>query len=404
MSEGGNVLEIIYYIMDELQGKRDSKQQLDAYLKENPDDRLKIDNYLNQFHVAFTPGRGAHMLETWKASYPEQYQQFSTIYGNECRSVRDWISGKIENPERKNIIRFCIQSGFADGEIKAVNDLLYAFNYDGLHIRSPEDAVCYFALKNKLPWEMTEQAIKELNWNSKSLSERNKLSGKKTKDIKYTGDVQKSIDELSSLNELVEHIQTHPDDFGPSKITARNIVKKIFAPKDEKQEQASQESEYDKLDFDPADLDPDTWKHTSSERNRNIAKWFCQSARIYNKNEDKKSPEKKRRKSELFNINAILRRSVPISRGEFIIIMLSLPLDQDWPESIAPEASKKRILYIINDNLERCGYDQIDPERGIFDRIILDCIDAATQMKYPNEPDKFGQILNSLFEYLQKSD
>lgn len=210
MLEGGDILLEIYDIMSDIDDRGiksdNQKVEIKNYLKRYEGARQGIESYLNQFDVAFTPDRGVNKLKEWKTNYLEQYRQFSRSYPTSRKNMSNWISSK--NPEREQLLTFCIQSGFAYGEDKVANELLYAFNYDGLHIRSPKDAIYYFALKNKLSWEETREAINKLDWNSKSRSERNKSSTRKC-----TEEIRDDIDTLKTLSELVEHIQAHPEDF-----------------------------------------------------------------------------------------------------------------------------------------------------------------------------------------------
>lgn len=383
--EGGKILKVIYDIMDGGQKEDESSKQ-------------QIEAYLNQFSHAFTPGRGARKLGEWKSSHQEQYDLLDS---STQKNVRNWIRINKDNPsktiipERNTLLKVCIQSDFADGDIREINDLLYSFNYDGLHVRSPQDAVYYFALKNKLSWEEVSKAKAKFEGKSRSLSEKRRSSTGRC-----TNEVREEIDTFSSLDELVEYIQGHPEDFGPIKISAYKTAVQRYKEylkegEDDDCKNLTKEQEDSEVQLlDPDRYDSDAWTCPSCERNRNIAKWFCQSARMYNKNDEK---------SILFNMKSIRNRSIPISRGEFMILELFL-MFQDWPSSLRDaDKAKKKIYWDLNERLYECGYDQLNEERGVFDKIILDCIDASVQVEdFWHYEYVFIDILNALFDYLQE--
>lgn len=287
---------------------------------------------------AFQTGAGQEYLAELRKNKPEKYKALSD---SDARNYRNWQNGK-SLPERAKLIKLCFD--FAITELDEINRLFYAFNYDALHIRKIDELCYYFALTHSIPYEEAkakaslEQEKFERDYGT------NAGESKRTSTGLYTRLVIEEVSTADTWETLEDYIQENKSKLGSIKITAYKSVKKFveeFSAEDRTNPFYDDETE---LPFESLLIKVRT-SMGLGENNKNIRIW------------------------------SIMNRTKSVSRGMFILYCLKV-FFTELTES-GNEISADKLVSAINIELDKCSFARLDGRRCLWDKIVLDSIEAA---------------------------
>lgn len=334
----------------------------DAYGADSKEsDKAESRKYLDELDN-FQSSAGKEYLTHLREDNPEKYKALTPT---DARSYRNWQNGK-NIPERSKLIKLCFD--FSITELDEINSLLYAFNYDALHIRKIDELCYYYALKHSISYEEAkEKAEYEQDKFEKDYGIEAGES-KKTSTGLYTRMVIEDISMAETWEELEDYIEENKSRLGSIKITAYKSVKKFIDTFDD----------YDKeTPFE--DIDDFPYKSLLMKvRNSMGLSESDKNMRIF----------------------SIMKRTKSVSRGMFILYCIKVFFDElaDSGDKISLE----KLISRMNSELDKCSFAQLDGKRCLWDKIVLDSIDASLDVGlwYDDEVTPYD-LLRAFLDYIQ---
>ena len=334
----------------------------DAYGADSTEsDKAEARKYLDELD-AFQSDAGKEYLTHLREDKSEKYKALTLT---DARNYRNWQNGK-SIPERSKLIKLCFD--FDITELDEINRLLYAFNYDALHIRKIDELCYYFALKHSTPYEeATVKAKEEQNKFEKDYGiEAGEI--KRTSTGLYTRMVIDDVSVTETWEELEDYIEENKSRLGSIKITAYKSVKKFI----------------DALDDD----DRETPFEDIDEFPYNTLLMKVRSSMGLPKND---------KNVRLFSV---MKRSKSVSRGMFIFYCVKVFFDS--LNENADKISAEKLISRINDELDKCSFALLDGKRCLWDKIVLDSIDASLDVGLWEDDEATPyDLLRTFLDYIQ---
>lgn len=318
-------------------------------------------DYLNEF----SSDRGKSYLSEYKEAHPEKYKRLSE---SDKRNFRNWASGK-NIPERKKLIKLCFALEIR--ELDAINELMYAFNYDALHMRDVEELCYYFALKHNIPYKEAELLAECEKKRFNDAFGEQAGEQKRTETGLYTSAVVNCMDMISTISELRDYIDDNRSMLGNIKVTAYKKFK-VFLDK---------MTCYNKVSLFENEGAPDE-----------LIKSIYTSMGFHNHGG-----------MEKYKWQSALNRTESISRGLFILYAVDYIMKSRVGSVSIGTAD---FVSLINNALDECTFARLDPERCLWDKIVYDCLDAEFDGGLYEEDSDIEPyaLLRGFLDYIQEPE
>lgn len=362
----------IVAINDLYEGKDDSAEKIVQQYLEN----------LSEFHN----DTGKELLANLRKEKPEIYKNYTE---NQQRRYRNWQNGK-NTPYRENLIELCFD--YQITELDKINNLLWAFDYEALHLRDVYDLVYYFALRNGISYD--EAAEKAAEQKKKFEKEFGKESGesRRTSTGLYTRIVLENINVANSWQDLEDYIEENKSKLGRIKITAYKKAKQFINELNNEDKQ-------------------DVFYKTDDMKYRELIKAVRRSMGLPEKNEEKneekngqKNVEKNKETDNEKFLYSELRRTKSISRGIFILYNMKT-IFEDF-ERNHRNIDSQEFIKELNRELDKCSFALLNTDRCLWDKIVCDCINAALDigLYYDDNNATPYELALTFLEYIQDSE
>lgn len=297
------------------------------------ENKAKIDEYCKHL-LNFSSRCGPVFIGQLIDKYSAEYKKLTE---SRQKSIRNWKNGK-NVPNRDKLIELCFELGI--NEIDEINGLMYAFNYEALHLRNIRELCYYFALTNDISYdEAKELAKKEQN---KFKNKFGKYSGesKRTETGLYTRIVMDEVQSMDTCETLENYIEDNLSRLGDIKVTAYRKLKTFLT-----------------------DL-PDEEKGSPFLSNDELVRKIYDSMGIATQGGITK-----------YRWESAMKKTEAVSRG--ILIMYALSECMKVYSRGRNKVDTAAFISDIDKVLKDCTFAEFDPERCLWDKIVYDCIDAA---------------------------
>lgn len=313
-----------------------------SYNSELSDEEKELNNHSIEYYLKelteFSNTKGMAGLDKLDRQFPCVREGFSD---GKKRKLKNWIKGR-NTPYRSSLIELCFDYGL--NKLDDINELLYSFNYDALHVRDIRELCYYYALINSIPYDEAKEKADEQEILFKK--KYGKESGESRREATglYTRAILEDIRAVKKWEDLEDYIEDNSSKLGDIKVTAYRKFK-IFI---------NSLSDADTEDHFYNDDTPLPYQKLMENVRKSMG-----------------MPEKNKEP----RLNKILHRTESVSRGVFMLYCMKL-LFEKTVKRFEP-INKEVFITDMNEELEKCSFAQIDSERCLWDKIVCDCIDAS---------------------------
>lgn len=338
-----------------------------VYEFEDGDDGFEKDvkDYLEELSN-FNNDIGKELLSNLRDKNPDVYKNYTE---SQQKKFRNWQNGR-NIPYRKNLIELCFD--YQITELDEINSLLYAFNYEALHLRDKSDLSYYFALKNGIPYKEASEKSKE--YKEKFEKEYGKESGesKRTSTGLYTRMVLEEVASVNTWQDLEDYIEENKAKLGKIKITAYKKAKQFINELESKDKE-------------------NVFYNVNDIEYRKLLKAVRKSMGL---------PEE----NEKIHFFSILNRTESISRGVFILYNMKTIFEKT--EKNRREIEAENFVEALNTELDMCTFAQLNSKRCLWDKIVCDCIEAALDigLYYDDNNATPYELAIMFLEYIQDAE
>lgn len=325
----------------------------------------EIKEYLTELEN-FSNDIGKECLKRLRKEKPYVYKGYSD---GQKKNYRNWQNGN-NIPERSGLIKLCFD--YEIRNLEEINNLLYAFNHEALHMRSVEDLCYYFALTHSIPYEEAEKKAKEQKAEFEKMYGEESGESKRTSTGLYTRMVIEEVNSAHTWQELEDYIKENSSRLGRIKVTAYKKLKEFADELEEEDKAKFFENTGEKLPYQ---------KLVDNVR----SSMGCPKA-------DKKS-----------GFFTILNRTEPIGRGVYIMYFIKTYFNNVKRRNL--KIDMENMISDLNKDLDKCSFAPLNPERCLWDKIVYDSIEASLDLGlWYDEEESPYDLLRRFLDCIQEPE